>query len=243
MSSLRPLDQFKNVKFIGRVVSNNDPMQLERVKVRIPEVFDGIEDADLPWCIPDVGRCQGNSSSVAWFGVPVVGAALYVEFQQGDPHYPIYTGGVVSQENKPALATTNYPSRWGFKDAKGNSFYSDTSTGDVDFHHFSGTIIHIKPSGELDITSVAKVEVNVTGTVGLTSSGDVTLTAPNFNINSNVMIAGTISTTGGGGDPGTFTIKGTLSTTEGNIIDQGVVLKTHVHGGVVSGGSNTGVPV
>lgn len=191
MGNLKPSDQFKGVTFIGKVVDNTDPSHMERVKVRIPQIFDGVEDADLPWCIPMLGRVQGGTGTVHWFGVPVIGALLYIEFQMGDPHFPVYKGGVVSAASKAVLADTNYPHRWGWVDEKGNHYYSDTSTGDIELRHFSGTTVHISPAGAVNVTTVSNVAINVTGTTSLTATGAVTvhsnasvsITAPSVSIN------------------------------------------------------------
>ena len=147
---------------IGTVVANNDPERLERVRIRVPVVLDGVADSDLPWAVPVLPRVQGMGSGIGWCGVPAVGASIYVVFQRGDPHYPIYIGGVVDRSTRNSLFSTNYPYRYGFVDLIGNKFYVDTSTGDVDFEHNSGTKFHIEPSGR--VTVVASGDLSLQGT-------------------------------------------------------------------------------
>lgn len=73
-------------KFRGMVVNNVDVQRLGRIQVSVPEV------GPLPlmsWAMPclPVGGLQ-----MGIFTVPLVGAGVWVEFEQGDPDYPIWTG-------------------------------------------------------------------------------------------------------------------------------------------------------
>lgn len=73
-------------KFRGRVVDNNDPLRIGRITVEVPDVL-GREPSTwaLP-CLPFTGRGAGQ------FVVPSPDAGVWVEFEQGDPSYPIWTG-------------------------------------------------------------------------------------------------------------------------------------------------------
>ena len=73
-------------KFRGTVVNNLDPMQLGRLQVSVPLV---LGDGQLSWampCVPFAG------SGVGFFAIPPVGANVWVEFEGGDPNYPIWAG-------------------------------------------------------------------------------------------------------------------------------------------------------
>jgi hypothetical protein len=73
-------------KYRGTVVNNADPNSIGRVTVRCAEVLgDGESSWAMP-CVPVAGRRSGS------FFVPEVGAAVWVEFEHGDPDYPIWTG-------------------------------------------------------------------------------------------------------------------------------------------------------
>lgn len=69
------------------------------------------------------------------------------------------------------------------------------------------------------------------------SPNDITITATDINIT----ISGSITFTTGGASV-TLDSSG-ITVTSGDVVADGISLKTHVHGGVTSGGSNTGVPV
>ncbi|MET9394036.1 phage baseplate assembly protein V [Streptomyces sp. NPDC006624] len=73
-------------KFRGRVVDNNDPLRIGRVTVEVPDV---LGDEPSTWalpCLPFTGPESGQ------FAVPPPGAGVWVEFEQGDPSFPVWTG-------------------------------------------------------------------------------------------------------------------------------------------------------
>ncbi len=74
-------------KYRGKVVNNIDPMQLGRVQVSVPAV---LGDGQMSWAMP----CAPFAGpGVGFFAVPPVGANVWVEFEGGDPDYPIWSGG------------------------------------------------------------------------------------------------------------------------------------------------------
>ncbi|MFE5893502.1 phage baseplate assembly protein V [Streptomyces sp. NPDC056462] len=73
-------------KFRGRVVSNDDPLRIGRITVEVPDV---LGDEPSTWalpCLPFTGPQSGQ------FVVPPPGAGVWVEFEQGDPSFPVWTG-------------------------------------------------------------------------------------------------------------------------------------------------------
>lgn len=73
-------------KYRGTVAGNLDPLQQGRVQVSVPAV---LGDGRLSWatpCVPYAG------DKVGLFAVPPVGANVWVEFEGGDPAYPILAG-------------------------------------------------------------------------------------------------------------------------------------------------------
>jgi len=72
-------------KYRGKVVDNNDAQRLGRLKVTV----DGIIDNHGVWasaCVPYAGP------SVGFHFLPPSGALVWVEFEGGDPSFPIWTG-------------------------------------------------------------------------------------------------------------------------------------------------------
>jgi hypothetical protein len=74
-------------KYRGTVIENIDPEQIGRVLLQVPDV---LGETPSSWALPCV-PAAGIQSGV--FVVPPIGSQVWVEFEQGDPDYPIWTGG------------------------------------------------------------------------------------------------------------------------------------------------------
>jgi hypothetical protein len=74
-------------KYRGLVINNIDPMQTGRIMAQVPDVLGLIPSS---WALPCV-PCAGIQSGA--FMVPPIGSQVWMEFEQGDPNYPIWTGG------------------------------------------------------------------------------------------------------------------------------------------------------
>jgi uncharacterized protein involved in type VI secretion and phage assembly len=73
-------------KYRGVVTDNNDPMMIGRVRARVPDVTG---DADSGWAMP---CAPSGGKSTGFFAVPPTGAGVWIEFEHGDPDYPIWAG-------------------------------------------------------------------------------------------------------------------------------------------------------
>jgi len=73
-------------KYRGVVTNNVDPMQMGRVSAQVPEVF-GVEGSR--WAMPCI-PC--NVPTKVASSLPKIGATVWIEFEQGDPQRPIWTG-------------------------------------------------------------------------------------------------------------------------------------------------------
>jgi uncharacterized protein involved in type VI secretion and phage assembly len=72
-------------KYRGTVSDNADPTSRGRIKVRVPAVLGDLEVWAMP-CVPYAGE------GVGFYSLPNSGAGVWVEFEAGDPSYPIWTG-------------------------------------------------------------------------------------------------------------------------------------------------------
>ena len=91
-------------KYRGTVVNNIDPMQMGRLTVQVPDVKGLIPSTWAMPCFPISGKQMGA------YMIPQIGAGVWVEFEQGDPDYPIWSGcwyGSVAEV--PALALAGIP--------------------------------------------------------------------------------------------------------------------------------------
>jgi uncharacterized protein involved in type VI secretion and phage assembly len=83
-------------KFRGKVTDNRDPLMLGRVRAKVPDVFG---DNDSGWAMPALPY-TGNG--VGLFLIPPADASVWIEFEHGDPEYPIWAGGFWAQGEVPA---------------------------------------------------------------------------------------------------------------------------------------------
>lgn len=72
-------------KYRGTVSDNNDPASRGRIKVKVPAVSGDLEVWAMP-CVPYAGP------GVGFYSLPPTGAGVWVEFEAGDPSYPVWTG-------------------------------------------------------------------------------------------------------------------------------------------------------
>ena len=74
-------------KYRGTVINNIDPEQRGRIMAMVPDVLGITPSSWAMPCVPIAGKQEGM------FVVPQVGAGVWIEFEQGDPDYPIWVGG------------------------------------------------------------------------------------------------------------------------------------------------------
>jgi uncharacterized protein involved in type VI secretion and phage assembly len=73
-------------KFRGVVTDNLDPLMIGRVRARVPDVMG---DRPSGWALP---CAPFGGDQMGFFAVPKVGAGVWIEFEHGDPDYPIWAG-------------------------------------------------------------------------------------------------------------------------------------------------------
>ena len=75
-------------KYRGIVTINVDPLRRGRLKALVPEVLGETPSSWALPCAPYAGTGSG------FFAIPPVGAAVWIEFEAGDPSRPIWTGAL-----------------------------------------------------------------------------------------------------------------------------------------------------
>jgi uncharacterized protein involved in type VI secretion and phage assembly len=73
-------------KYRGTVVNNVDPMQIGRIQAIVPDVATIVPSSWAMPCVPVAGIQMGV------FTVPPIGSGVWIEFEHGDPDYPIWVG-------------------------------------------------------------------------------------------------------------------------------------------------------
>jgi uncharacterized protein involved in type VI secretion and phage assembly len=91
-------------KYRGTVLNNIDPMQMGRIQAMVPDVSNLLPSSWAMPCVPLAGIQAGE------FAVPAIGAGVWIEFEQGNPDYPIWAGCFWgSAAEVPALALATPP--------------------------------------------------------------------------------------------------------------------------------------
>ncbi len=159
-------------KYRGSVVNNVDPMRMARVQVLVPDVTGVALSSWAMPCVPVAGPQMG------FYTVPPIGAGVWVEFEQGNPDYPIWTGGFWgSAAEVPALAQTIPPGLSGFvlQTTTQNAILISDAPGPT-----GGIIIKINTNASILINQTGITITNGMGAV-------VTMTGPVVDVNAGAL--------------------------------------------------------
>jgi uncharacterized protein involved in type VI secretion and phage assembly len=74
-------------KYRGTITNNVDPERRARVQAIVPDV---LGTQPTTWAMPAAPYAGPGAGFIA---LPPVGAGVWIEFEQGDPDFPIWTGG------------------------------------------------------------------------------------------------------------------------------------------------------
>jgi uncharacterized protein involved in type VI secretion and phage assembly len=72
-------------KYRGQVANNIDPMQLGRIQALVP----ALSGMTTTWALPCMPYGDPHAGVLL---LPPVGALVWIEFEAGDPDYPIWSG-------------------------------------------------------------------------------------------------------------------------------------------------------
>ena len=94
-------------KYRATVLNNVDPELRGRLMLTIPDVLGVVPSTWAEPCTPLAGP---TGPPMGVYMVPPIGAGVWVEFEQGDPNYPIWVGcRWGSQSDVPPLAHAGLP--------------------------------------------------------------------------------------------------------------------------------------
>lgn len=152
-------------KYRGKVENNLDPLQQGRVQVSCPAV---LGEGRMSWAMPSVPYA-GNG--VGLFVVPPNSANVWVEFEGGDPDYPIVGGCFWSPGEAPAA-----PAVAEMKVLK-------TATATITINDLPGV-----GGITLELTSGAKIVLSATGVEITNGQGaGIKLTGPQTSVNNGAL--------------------------------------------------------
>jgi len=139
-------------KYRGMVLNNIDPMQIGRLQVQVPDVAGLIPTTWAMPCFPATGKQMG------FWSIPQIGTGVWVEFEQGDPDYPIWSGcWFGSPAEVPGIALLTQPPL--------SSFVLQTATQQtLQLSDLPG------PTGGILLKSATGALISITDTTGITIS-------------------------------------------------------------------------
>jgi hypothetical protein len=84
-------------KYRGKVLDNLDPLFLGRILANVAAV----QGMRLNWCMPCVPYA---GEGVGFYAIPPIDANVWIEFEGGDPNYPIWSGCFWGEDEVPTGA-------------------------------------------------------------------------------------------------------------------------------------------
>lgn len=140
-------------KYRGFVADNADPDQLGRLTLKIPSVLGAEVSGWAMPCLP-----FGGTAGIGWFVIPEPKAQVWVEFEEGDPRRPIWTGTFwQNQGDPPDDAHKTPPTTRLVQTAAGHRLQFDDGDGheQLRLHHAGGAELVIDEHGTITITDQA----------------------------------------------------------------------------------------
>jgi uncharacterized protein involved in type VI secretion and phage assembly len=153
-------------KYRGVVTDNRDPNGLGRVRARVADV---LRQRESGWALPSTPFA---GPGVGLFLVPPIDAWVWIEFEHGNPDYPIWSGCFWLEKN-------DVP-----KDAdqpETKLLKTDIATIKIDDRQGSGAIT-------IETTDGMKIEINTSGIeINNGQGGTVKLQGPTVSINDDAL--------------------------------------------------------
>jgi len=144
-----------------------------RIQVTVPDVSAVLPSSWAMPCVPLAGKQMGS------YFVPQIGSGVWVEFEQGDPDYPIWTGCFWgSAAEVPALALAGNPASPSI--VLGSGLLNNVAVSDLP-----------GPTGGIILKSAtgATIIVNDTGIYIQNAKGaSIVMTGPTVTINSGALV-------------------------------------------------------
>ena len=138
-------------KYRGMVKNNVDPTGRGRLEVLVPAVMGEAPVWALP-CVPYAGK------DVGFFALPDEGTGVWVEFEAGDPSYPIWVGCFWADDE---IATKDAAPTVKFIRTKKMTIRIDDTVGELVIENAAGSSFKLTP---LEIIQKSQTITNQVGT-------------------------------------------------------------------------------
>jgi uncharacterized protein involved in type VI secretion and phage assembly len=148
-------------KYRGVVTDVQDTLMIGRIKATVPDVFG---DQESGWAMPAV---PFGGDGMGFFALPKVGAGVWIEFEHGDPDYPIWSGcwfGAASETPPILLAPPPYKKFLIQTEGGNNVLLDDTpGKGGITLETSGGQKIVMTSTG-VEITNGQGASIKLSGT-------------------------------------------------------------------------------
>jgi len=204
-------------KFRGFVVDNKDPQKRARLKLKVPSV---LGDQETDWALPCLPF--GGAAGFGLFLVPEIDAQVWVEFEEGDLHRPIWTGTFWQEESgAPEEAAKDEPTTRLLQTPSGHIMQFDDESGEERFrlHHPTEAEIEIDKDGTIILTDASGALLRLdadAGEIVLEDANGNSITTNSTGITVEDSHGNKIETTSSG-----ITIEGTKILVKGTQVDLG----------------------
>ena len=159
-------------KYRGTVINNVDPMQTGRLMVQVPDVGGTVPGT---WAMPAAAFA---GAQCGLFAIPPIGASVWVEFEQGNSDYPIWSGGFwgsSAEISATALATPPGLQSIVLQSVGGNMLMLSDVPG---------------PTGGIVLKSIsgAMITINDLGITITNGTASIVITGPSVNVNEGALV-------------------------------------------------------
>jgi uncharacterized protein involved in type VI secretion and phage assembly len=163
-------------KYRGTVFNVVDPQQIGRIQVIVPDVLGLAPSSWAMPCFPVTGKQYGIMA------LPQVGSGVWVEFEQGDPNFPIWSGcwyGVIAEV--PAAALLVPPAVPGIvlqTTLQNTLMISDAPgpTGGILIKTLAGAVISVNDTTGISITNGKGASILMQGPSVIINAGALVVT-------------------------------------------------------------------
>lgn len=153
------IDEKRYGKCRGIVTDNKDPQKRGRLKLLIPSV---LADQESDWALPCLPF--GGLNQQGMFMVPEVDAQVWVEFEEGDIHRPIWVGTFWQQEGDPPDdAAKEEPTTRLLQTKSGHILQFDDEEGEeqIRLFHRADAEMLIDKNGSITLTDTSGAQLNM----------------------------------------------------------------------------------
>jgi len=149
-------------KYRGIVTDTDDPENRGRVKLTVPSV---LGDSDSQWAEPAFP--YGGGQGFGFIAVPPVNSAVLVEFIEGDPSAPIWTGTFWRTSDEAAEDYTGQETKV-MRTERGHRLVFDDTEGSekITLHSANDAVLEMDAEGSVALTDQSGAHVTIDAAAG-----------------------------------------------------------------------------